>query len=99
VRRAGPKRPADRLVLYGLQRALSDARAWAKTHTPRKTASVLVPPFSFPVSPDGYTKAGYSGGPPWGFELPCTDEDPVVAGAPRAPRFSVYLARAARPKQ
>ncbi len=68
--------PRDRFVVYGLDAILVDAREWNGTHDPFQTARLLVPSFRFPVSPDGYTKAGFSGGPAIGFELPSTDEDP-----------------------
>jgi hypothetical protein len=84
-----------RVIIVPLAEVAADAKTWAQRwgapHTPRS----LIPPFSFPVSPDEATRAGFSGGAAFGFELPGGDDDPHVDGLPGTPRFSELVARAA----
>jgi hypothetical protein len=90
------EKPRDRFVVFGLEVALDAARAWTAKYTPKHTARSLVPPFLFPVAPDGATKSGLSGGPPLGFEAPTDDDDPVLSNAKGSPSFSTFVKRAAR---
>jgi hypothetical protein len=94
--RIDAKKPADRFVVYPLSEALAAARAFDRQHAPRTTPRDLIPPFLFPIAPDGYEKAGLSGGPPIGFEMPCPQDDPRLANASRKPKLSTFVRRARR---
>jgi hypothetical protein len=85
----------DRFVVYPLAEASKELKRWKKL-APKGTPRALLPPFEFPIAPDGYTKAGFSGGPSWAVELPCSEADPPVKHAPRTPKLSTVLRRASR---
>jgi hypothetical protein len=88
-------KPRDAFIVVSLAEVLADARAWKKQHARPVKPRALTQPFHWPVSPDGATKSGYSGGPPYGFEAPTDDDDPVL-DAPRKPTFSKFVTGAAR---
>jgi hypothetical protein len=87
--------PKDRFVVFPLAEASKALRRW-REQVPKGTPRALLPPFEFPIAPDGYTKAGYSGGPSWAVELPSAEADPPVKHAPRTPKLSTFVRRAAR---
>jgi hypothetical protein len=89
-------KPKDSFVVSPLASAVDAARAFSRKHAPKSTPRDLIPPFLFPVAPDGYEKAGLSGGPPIGFELPCADDDPELVNLRGRPKLSVFLRRAKR---
>lgn len=72
------------------------ARAWDREHDPRHSPRELVPDFPWPVAPDGFTRAGLSGGPPYAFVLPGEDADPFLSNAPEKPRYAQFVARELR---
>ncbi len=82
--------------LVPLSEILADAKYWAEMwgapHAPR----AFIPAFDVPIAPDGSTRAGYSGGPAYGFSLPTKDDDPRIEGERGNPRFSELLARAVK---
>ncbi len=88
------KTARDRKIVCSLTEVCKEARAWARRHDVANAPAEMVPPFLFPISPDGYTKAGFSGGPSIGFEMPCTDDDPALLHLRGNPRFSSFLKRA-----
>ena len=92
----GAAKSKDRYVLYPLATPLAEARRWDAEHAPRETAATLVPRLVVSIAPDGYEKAGLSGGPSLGFEAPVTDDDPILVTAPGKPKLSTFLKRAAR---
>jgi hypothetical protein len=92
--RAG--RPRDRVVLFSTAYVLRAARAWEREHDPRRTPSELVPRFRWPVAPDGFTRAGMSGGPDHGFEAPGAGDDPILDDTPGKPCYSRFVARELR---
>jgi hypothetical protein len=84
------------VILYGTAAILEDARAWDREHLPRESPRALVPAFLWPVAPDGFTKAGFSGGPPFGFELPGDADDPVLTNTPKKPTYLAFVTRELR---
>jgi hypothetical protein len=92
-------KPRDRVVLFGTRVVLAEARKWDREHSPRRTPRALVPPFLWPVAPDGFTKAGTSGGPDYAFECPTDADDPTIVNAPKKPTFMQLVMRAARRAQ
>jgi len=92
--RVDAPRPADRFMLYPLTEAIQEAKAFERRYPPTRTARDLIPAFLFPVAPDGYEKAGLSGGPPVGFEIPCDRDDPRLSNVSRRPKLSTFVRRA-----
>jgi len=92
----GAEHPRDRFVIYGLDTALREARAWSEKHAPHETARLLVPRFLFPVAPDAYTKAGHSGGPDIAFEAPCVAANPILKHTKGTPKFFNFVKRATK---
>jgi hypothetical protein len=88
-------KPRDHFIVVSLAEVMADARRWEKTHAPRGKPRALIEPFQWPVTPDGATKAGFSGGPAYGFAAPTEDDDPVL-DVPRKPTFSKFVGGAAR---
>jgi hypothetical protein len=84
---------ADRVVLYDTAAILKAARAWDAEHDPRHTPRELVLDFLWPVAPDGFTRAGLSGGPAYAFAMPGGDADPVLSNAPKKPSYAQLVAR------
>lgn len=89
-------KPKDRVVLYSVAYVRKQAKDWAAKHDPQHTPIDLVPRFLWPVAPDNYTKAGLSGGPAFGFELPGDVDDPILHNAPKKPSYSQFVARELR---
>jgi hypothetical protein len=85
------EKPRDSVVLHPTAHVLRQAREWDRRYDPSHTPLELVNPFVWPVAPDGYTKAGMSGGPHYGFELPGKDDDPVMTNTPKKPTFSHFV--------
>ena len=52
--------------------------------------------FLFPLAPDGHERAGLSGRPPIGFELPCDRDDPRLSNLRRSPKLSTFVRRSLR---
>jgi hypothetical protein len=92
-------KPRDRVVLFGTREVLAEARKWDREHSPRRTPRALVPPFLWPVAPDGFTRAGMSGGPDYAFECPTDADDPIILNAPKKPTFTQLVMREARRAQ
>ena len=88
-------KPRDRFIVVALAEVLAAARAWSERYSPRTTARSLVPLFPWPVSPDAATKSGHSGGPPFGFKAPTTEENPQLE-LPDRPTFIAFAKRAGR---
>ncbi len=83
-------KPRDAFVVVSLAEVSSDAKRWT-SQNPRPGLTTFV----WPVTPDGATKSGFSGGEAYGFDAPTDDDDPVL-NLPKRPTFMKFVTGAAR---